>query len=607
MSHLQGGRVNVGLLQQQARKELLRLLEKCEGPKAIVWDESLAGPVGLTAKYSLLKEHNAGVMFPLRAGALPPTTAKHVIFITRPKLQLMDLISENIQSEKRNITRQGREYHLIFVPSFSSVCEKHLQHRGVFGSFASIDNYPCFLFPMDSDVISMELSGSFKDYQLDRDPTCLFQAAQALMALQRLYGPIGYIWGVGHAADTVWSLTKRLSLESNEMRNIGSSSIDQLILIDRAIDLVSPLATQLTYEGLIDEIFSINNTTAQFPIDKFVSDENSPPPTGPKQIILNSADELYADLRDKNFNAVGPALKKQAKLISSQFEERHGEKTVQEIKQFVAKLPNMLASKQALATHTAIAECIKEVTDTSDFLDTIHTEQEFMNCMDTDKICPFIEELIANKAPLVKVLRLICLQCATGSGLKYKVMEYYKRELVQVYGIQTLLTINNLEKAGLLYVQSTSRSYTSLRKSLHLTMEDTSEVDPTDISYVHSIYAPLSVRIVENIFKPRGLKHLQDFLGLLPGPSFEDTQPTAYFGGHVRRNSMSSEISQYDTPKMVLIFYIGGCTFAEISALRFLTQQDDTNYEFLIATTKLINGNSFINSFQYNIPAAATS
>lgn len=54
--------------------------------------------------------------------------------------------------------------------------------------------------------------------------------------------------------------------------------------------------------------------------------------------------------RDKNFNAVGPALSRKAKLISSQFEERHGEKTVQEIKQFVARLPHMMATKASLAT-----------------------------------------------------------------------------------------------------------------------------------------------------------------------------------------------------------------------------------------------------------------
>lgn len=34
---------------------------------------------------------------------------------------------------------------------------------------------------------------------------------------------------------------------------------DTLLLLDRNVDLLTPLATQLTYEGLIDEIYGIHN------------------------------------------------------------------------------------------------------------------------------------------------------------------------------------------------------------------------------------------------------------------------------------------------------------------------------------------------------------
>lgn len=79
------------------------------------------------------------------------------------------------------------------------------------------------------------------------------------------------------------------------------------MLIDRSVDLITPLATQLTYEGLIDEIFGINNATANFPIDNFLSSEERSTESlseDKKQVILNSADKLFADIRDKSFNAV---------------------------------------------------------------------------------------------------------------------------------------------------------------------------------------------------------------------------------------------------------------------------------------------------------------
>lgn len=32
-AHLSGGRLNIGLLQEEARKQLVNLIEKCDGPK----------------------------------------------------------------------------------------------------------------------------------------------------------------------------------------------------------------------------------------------------------------------------------------------------------------------------------------------------------------------------------------------------------------------------------------------------------------------------------------------------------------------------------------------------------------------------------------------
>lgn len=183
-----------------------------------------------------------------------------------------------------------------------------------------------------------------------------------------------------------------------------------------------------------------------------------------KLIILNSTEDLYAELRDKNFNAIGQILSRHAKTISNQLDERHGEKSIQDMKKFVSRLPNMLANKQSISTHTIIAEMIKEIIDSNDFCDELDCEQEFLLCSEIDKANPFVEDMIAKKAPLRNVLRLICMQCIAGSGLKPKVLDYYKRELVQVYGIEVLLVIGNLERAGLLKIQTGSRTYAVLRK-----------------------------------------------------------------------------------------------------------------------------------------------
>ncbi len=76
------------------------------------------------------------------------------------------------------------------------------------------------------------------------------------------------------------------------------------------------------------KFFSDCLATAKFPPEKFqVPDDKKAGPTsqpaqapGPKKIPLNSADQLYNEIRDLNFLAVGPVLSRKAKQISAAFE-----------------------------------------------------------------------------------------------------------------------------------------------------------------------------------------------------------------------------------------------------------------------------------------------
>lgn len=340
---------------------------------------------------------------------------------------------------------------------------------------------------------------------------------------------------------------------------------------------------------------------AHFPADEFASPENLQESSSTRKLIaLNSGTELYTELRDKSLYAVCQILPRRVNEIRMERDKRNDGMTVQELKEFKNRLPNVIENKKALDAHVTIAQLIKEHTSTNEFRDELDSEQDILMCSDVDKINPFIEDLMANQAPFKTVIRLICMQSIAGCGLKQKVLDSYKRDLVQTYGIEVLLAISNLEKAGLIKVQSGSRTYAVLRKTLKLTVDsgnETDEVTPTDMSYVHTLYAPLTARIVERALKPNGWQSLHDILQVIPGPTFEDYQaPTNTALSSGRRGSFSSEISQSDTPKMILVFFLGGCTFAEISALRFLSRQEEHNVEFVIATTKIINKNSFLDS-----------
>jgi hypothetical protein len=48
---------------------------------------------------------------------------------------------------------------------------------------------------------------------------------------------------------------------------------------------------------------------------------------------------------------------------------------------------------------------------------------------------------------------MICLQSVINGGLKQKLFDFYRREILQTYGFEHILTLDNLEKAGLLTLQ----------------------------------------------------------------------------------------------------------------------------------------------------------
>uniref|UniRef100_A0A669CU34 VPS33A core subunit of CORVET and HOPS complexes n=1 Tax=Oreochromis niloticus TaxID=8128 RepID=A0A669CU34_ORENI len=562
-AHLSYGRVNLNILREAARKELREFLDKCAGSKAIVWDEYLTGPFGLIAQYSLLKEHEVEKMFTLKHGRLPPADVKNIIFFVRPRLELMDIIADNITSEDRH--HSSRDFHILFVPRRSMLCEQRLKEQ--------------------------VLSGCVQECYLENDQTSLYHTAKGLMTLQALYGTIPQIYGKGECARLVANMMLRMKREFAGSQNQILPVFDTLLLLDRNVDLLTPLATQLTYEGLIDEIYGINNGYVKLPPEKFAQKKQGEGskdlPTEPKKLQLNSAEELYAEIRDKNFNAVGAALSKKAKIISAAFEERHNAKTVGEIKQFVSQLPHMQAARSSLANHTSIAELIKDITTSEAFFDNLTVEQEFMTGVDTDKVNTYIEDCIAQKDPLIKILRLVCMQSVCNNGLKHKVMDYYKREILQTYGYEHILTLNNLEKAGLLKPQTGSRNnYPTIRKTLKLWMEDANEQNPNDISYVYSGYSPLSIRLTQILARP-GWRSIEEVLKMLPGPHFEERQQLPS-GLHKKR--------QQGENRTTLVFFLGGVTYAEIAALRFLSQVEDSGMEYVIATTKLVNGTTWIKS-----------
>ncbi|CAO3660555.1 unnamed protein product [Rhizopus microsporus] len=617
-THLGNTPLNLAKLRELSRKELPEILDKVRGKKGLVLDPTLTGPLSLIAEFNLLKNHGVEKIYHFESDTLE-TDCPGLIYICRPKLKYMRYIASHI----KHFSKSSKiDCWLFFVPERTMICERVLEEEGVKGDI-TIGSYAMDWIPYEDDLISMELDPStWKEIYLDGDQTAIYYAARSIMRLQSIYGLFPRIMGKGDAARQLadmllrmrkeHAVTDQVSTKAPSLLNTVSNHIDQFIIIDRNVDLVTPLCTQLTYEGLIDETMGIKHCVVELDpslITLAASKGPSTPTTSTtpmkkKKYVLNSSDKLFGQLRDQNFAVVGGILNKVAKRINENYEERHNAKTMAQIRDFVGRLGELQQEHQSLRVHTGIAEEIIANTVTDDFNKVLEVQQNVVAGVDGNKEPEYIEEMINRQKPLVQVLRLLCLMSLAQGGLKQKLFDHFEKEIVQTYGYEHIETLHRLEKLGLWMKRTNNKStFGQCRRLLKLIVDDVDEFHPNDISYVYSGYAPLSIRLVQSAMQKSpnfttgtsttslfsymgtstanfvkettsGWRGAEDILRLLPGQSF-DLKQTVEYGPETNAAMARAKRHGLQHGKTTIIFFLGGCTHTEVSAIRFLAQHDE--------------------------------
>ncbi len=465
------------------------------------------------------------------------------------------------------------------------------------------------------------------------------------MPIQQAHGLFPRIIGKGDNAHRLMELLLRMRTEAaandsttSKFGMMPSGSIESLIILDREIDFATVLLTQLTYEGLIDEMFGIKHNKAD--IESSIvgaapgPQQSGKAPAAPTQqgmkrkIKLDSSDKLYEQLRDTNGAIVDGLLNKVARRLQSDMENRHN-KSVSELRDFVSKLPGYQSEQQSLKIHINLTEEIMKNTQTDIFRRALEVQQNLYDGSDPSYQHDTIEELIARDVPLTTVLRLLCLESCISGGLRPKDLDNFKRLILHAYGYQHLLTLDALEKIGLLSSRAsanvlmnplgvgggapegTKTNYNYLRKVLKLVVDEVNEQNPDDIAYVYSGYAPLSVRLVQSIIQKQrlltitkgaptasngvssaaqGWQGFEDALRNIKGETFNKVQK----GEEQAVKARQMLAGAGGKPKTVVVMFLGGVTFTEIAALRFVARAEEGRRRILICTTDVVSGKGMI-------------
>ena len=599
---LENSPINLIAVREECARVLLSGLDSLEGPKILVLDPELIGPLGTIATVAVLKEHGVAGIFPLDADLFRKKGAQDAeccVFIARPSLESARTFADHMKAHRDKL------FSLFFVPRRSVNCERMLMEEGLIEQLAQpIAEMKLDLVPYDNDVLSLELRGSFRNLFLDHDHTELYYVAEAMMRLQEQFGTIPIIRTKGLCAKKVKDIMVRLRREKGPGEGVAAAAggeIDSLIILDRDVDLVTPMLTQNTFEGLVDEHFGINCSFVQIPSEMAGDEKNK---GKPRKWPLNSDNTVYADIRDKNFGVVLQVLGQKTRDLKEAEDERHNAHSVGQIKDFVKKLGSLQSEKASLQTFVNIAIAIKDECG-DDFGEHFSTEQDLIRGDEVRACIEYLEHAIIDKKPLVSVLRQLCLLSLTTNELKQKKFDEIRTSILQSYGYPALFTLLNLEKVGLLQrygapvtpagqMGPRPGNWGRARSQCHLFPDGGDEQErPMDIAYTYAGYAPLSCRLVQMAHGDGPYKAKPQAWGALDadlpgGPSDEVVQISGASAGSGGGGGEGGR-----KKKLTLVLFLGGVTYAEISALRFMGEHDP-NRQYMVATTKISNGSTML-------------
>ncbi|XP_043536403.1 vacuolar protein sorting-associated protein 33B isoform X4 [Chiloscyllium plagiosum] len=559
------------ILKRLARDQLVYLLEQefpcCQlpGKKDLFIEADLMSPLDRIANVSILKQHDVEKLYKLE-NKMVQGVSDQLCFLVRPRIASVKHVAEIVNADKASA--RLRKYKIIFTPQKFFMCETVLEEEGIFGD-VTFDEWAFYLLPLDDDIISMELPEFFRDYFL-----------------------------------MTYELWKEMVEDSENEIKPRQAEIGRVFFLDRDVDYVTPMCSQVVYEGLVDDVFRIKCGSVDFGSEVTSLNKSV-------KVLLNSQDKVFKEIRNEHFSNVFGFLSQKARRLQTQYDKRQG-MDIKQMKDFVSQeLKNLKQEHRLLSLHIGACESIMKKKTKQDFQELLKSEHALLEGFEIRESTNCVEEHINRQISPLESLRLMCLLSQTENGLISKDYRSLKTQYLQSYGYDHILTFANLKQIGLLTEQQPGETLTAvestmgklvtdkavgkltdafsslarkshfraLSKRLNLIPRTEEEYDlkvPRDMAYVFSgAYIPLSCKIIEQVLERDSWAGMEEVSRLLNNNEFITIE-----------RSMDAGYS-CNAQRVILVVFLGGCTFSEIAALRFLGKEK--GFKFVFVTTAITN------------------
>ncbi|OHS95469.1 Sec1 family protein [Tritrichomonas foetus] len=458
---------------------------------------------------------------------------------------------------------------LLLIPRITALVQQTFENRNLKmvkspSAFPKTDiivhEFHADFFPVDEDYFLLPCHKSFFQINAENDFNDLYASARALAKIQTVFGVIPNILTVGNAGERVRDLMRGIMSQAGSLTS-QAPQIDSLLIFDRTADIVTPLCSQSTFEGLVDEFFGIN-----FGITS---------PSEDAEVIFSEKQELIAEMRGQLFEKVHQTIEERVreygKYEDPEYQEQIRKADIAEFKKLMLHMKYLINEKKFFVKVQNLAEkLVKEATKTPLFVSLRNAELNLLAA--NSSVMPMAEHFMLLLNDWKTAMRLILLEAAVGHKLR---KDLINQELIDQYGESAKNTIKTLDRLHLLSTQQSNymKQWRSINESLGLVMAD------DNICKMCDQVVPLSVRLVQKATQGDWPGNWGKIFAKSNMPLSVEGQPPPPVEGKLRR---------------LLIFFIGGVTLSEVAFIRNLGKEIfDGKIQYVIGSTDQINADSF--------------
>ena len=487
-------------------------------------------------------------------------------------LAIIDKYFKESQSSVNLVNNQSIEFHIIFVPTIDSECQSIIR-KSVYQNFIKVHNLNMDIYTIDYDLMSLEEQDVLKDLYIDQNYNCLSILSRAILKFQTVFGKIKYKYIKGTLGKRLYDLLKK---DEEKIHFHNDNEILGSIFIDREIDFMTLFCSQGTYEGMIDENFNITlNSIKVSPklLEKDIKKDLL-------KIDLSHSNKLFTMIKDYSFQKIRNFLPNRLLLHSKIIESGKKETDLIKIQKGLEQIKLIKEERQSLTDNIYIADFLAQKKNNPFYNVYLSFEQQLILGELPNQLHEFYSDHLCKKEDKNLLLKFICLESISQSGIKSKYYDSLKRDFINTYGFQEIFLWNNLEKMKILKKDDRKYIFYKANKNLNLIYENVDLMKEDDISYSYSGYSPITVKLIEKAVKG-GWEKITNALDDLPGET--------YFPDNEKR------IVNPVGKNFILLVFIGGITYSEIASIRCLNNQLK-NIKFIILTTHIVTTNRFFQS-----------